>query len=161
MNIPPHADFDVSVRRQAWEEEPEVAQHYEGIFAVSLNHALNLMFVPATNRDLWPPTLPEDTDAVASQMEARVIAIALSRYVVTPYEVLAGQEELFAREWSESGPGVLFYVGEAEFATFSRELSALADQRPSVQSGWQVAEIADLAVTRFMVSRVLGSSYVA
>lgn len=157
MKPAPRFDFTVDVRRQSWEEEPEVADYYEGIFDVALNNCFSVLFVPSMVKTVWPPVLPDDADAVGSEMEARLISLALSRYAVTPDDALAGQEESFARQWSESGPGLVFYVTEAEFSAFSGELALLADQRPSVHSGWAVSEIADHAVAQFLVSRVAES----
>ena len=161
MKPSPQYDFTISVRRHSWEEEPEVAAWYEGIFEVTLNFTVNLMFVPALKREPWPPRLPEDTDAVHTEQEARSIAISLSRYAATPDDSREGTEERFARDWSESGPGVVFYVTSQEFATFSEELARLADERPSVHSGWKVSEIPQLAVTRWLLTRVLASPSVS
>jgi hypothetical protein len=90
MKPSPKYDFPVSVRRQTWEEEPATAPFYEGIFDVELNYSMTLMFVPAFQREPWPPK------------EARSMVLAMSNYAVTPDDSRAGTEESFAREWSES-----------------------------------------------------------
>ena len=56
---------------------------------------------------------------------------------------------------------VLFYVSQPEFDVFSAELARLADGRPSVHSEWGMSEIGNLAVTRFLLSRVLISPNMA
>jgi hypothetical protein len=163
MKPSPKYDFPVSVRRQTWEEEPATAPFYEGIFDVELNYSMTLMFVPAFQREPWPPRPPQNADELHSQQEARSMALAMSNYAVTPDDSRAGTEESFAREWLESDtwgprrPGVLFYVTTQEFAVFGEELARLADDRPFVHQGWNVSEIPDLAITRFLLTRFLAS----
>jgi len=161
MKPSPQYDFFIYVRRQTWEEEPSVSSYYEGIFDVDVNHSFNVMFIPALERRVWPPMLPENTDEVKSAEEARLVCTALSRYVVTSHEAMSGREESFPRDCADSRLGLLFYVSEAEFSTLSSELSTLAEQRPSVHSGWKMSEIADLAVSKFLLSRVLASKNMA
>jgi len=73
-------DFTVSVRHQIWEEAPEVAELYQGIYSVILNFLVTIMFVPEVERtvDSWPPVLPENVDSVSTELEARLFTIFLS-----------------------------------------------------------------------------------
>jgi len=54
-------NFSVSVRHQIWEELPEKAEFYRGIYSVTLNYLVSVMFVPEfkITQDNWPPVLPE------------------------------------------------------------------------------------------------------
>jgi hypothetical protein len=99
MKLSPRYDFLVSVRHQAWEEEPKVAPLYQGIFDVTLNHTIGIMFVPdlEKNTNCWCPILPDNIDDITTNIEARLVSIALSKYSVTPNPLLAGQEEIISR----------------------------------------------------------------
>ncbi|MFB2983618.1 hypothetical protein [Microseira sp. BLCC-F43] len=68
MKPSPQYDFPVSVRRQTWEENPGVAALYQGIFDVTLNHTISVMFVPEIkkNANCWPPRLPENIDEIST-----------------------------------------------------------------------------------------------
>lgn len=161
MKPTPQYEFPLSVRRQSWEEEPEVAALYEGIFDVLLNHIVSVMFVPACTQRSWPPALPEIGSEVMSVDAAREQCIALARYSVTADNALAGTERTFARDGDELAERVVFFVTNTEFAEFSMELARLADGRPSVHSEWAHREVAGLAVTQFLVCRFLHSSRVS
>src|SRR5436190_15547597 len=116
MKPRPQYDFPLFVRRQTWEEEPGQAPYYEGIFDVSLNGIVSVMFVPAPARMVWPPVLPRNAEEIQSEDEARAISIALSRFAVTVDDTRAGTERSFPRDWSESGAGLLHFVSAAQFA---------------------------------------------
>ena len=46
MKPSPQYEFPLSVRRQTWEEESEVAAFYDGIFDAVLNYSVSVMFEP-------------------------------------------------------------------------------------------------------------------
>ncbi|MBR8835462.1 MAG: hypothetical protein DSM106950_15925 [Stigonema ocellatum SAG 48.90 = DSM 106950] len=164
MKPSPQYNFPVSVRRQTWEEEPEVAPLYQGIFDVTLNHALSVVFVPEfeRNANCWPPILPDNVDEITTEIEARMVTVALSKYSVTSNLLLAGLEEIISRVvWEAPQQGVIFYVTPQEFKVFSAELSILSEQLPAVYSSRQVSEIENLEVTKFLISRILASTYIA
>jgi hypothetical protein len=161
MKPTPHYDFPISVRRQTWEEEPDEAHFYEGIFTVNLNYSSSLLFVPVVERIVWPPSLSGRTDSINSEQEARLFTLALSRYSVTPDPERAGQEEMIPGSLAELEPGVIFYVSDHEFFVFSQELGKLADERPSVHSAWRISEIMDLEVSNFILSRLLISKHIS
>ena len=164
-------NFSVSVRHQSWEVFPETAEFYRGIYLVTLNFLVSIMFVPELeiNPDNWPPVLPDNVDEVSSETEARLFTAALSDYTVTPKSLLAGgTQEIISipplkgdMEDSDidSRRGVLFYVSHQEFDAFSKELSALADRTPGVHDFVRISEIEELKVAKFIVSMVIDSPY--
>jgi hypothetical protein len=164
------SDFTVSVKHQIWEESPEVADFYQGIYCVTLNFLLNVMFVPEFERNAnnWPPALPENADYVSSEIEARLFTVALSDYSVTPNSLLSGQQEIItqteaAKEIqngdSASDVRVVFYVSPEEFAIFSKELHALAEKTPGVHDYVKISEIENLEFAKFILSSVINSPY--
>ena len=164
MKPSPQYDFPVSVRCQTWEEEPEVAALYQGIFDVTLNHTLSVMFVPEVqiNDNRRFPILPDNVDDIYTELEARLVTIALSRYTVTPNSLLAGKEEIISRSGREScQEGVLFFVTPQEFSIFSTELSILAKEIPSVHSYKKLSEIQNFEFTKFLIYRIIQSKYFA
>jgi hypothetical protein len=155
-------DFSVSVRRQTWEEEPEVAELYQEIFDVILNHTLSIMFVPEVdiNIDNIPAMLPDNIDNIFSEIQARQITIALSKYSITPNDLLAGQEKVFSHnDTLSSQTGVIFFITTDEFQTFSSELSTIAQEIPSVHSSTRISQIKDLKFSQFLLSRVIESKH--
>ncbi len=164
MKPSPQYDFPVSVRCQTWEEEPEVAALYQGIFDVTLNHTLSVMFVPEVeiNDNFLFPILPDNVDEISTELEARLVTIALSRYTVTPNSLLAAKEEIISLSgWRSSQEGVIFFVTPQEFSIFSTELSMLAKEIPSVHSDKKVSEIKNFEVTKFLIDRIIPSKYFA
>jgi hypothetical protein len=163
-------DFRVSVTHQIWEELPETAEFYRGIYSVRLNYLVYIMFVPELeiNPDNWPPVLPDNVDEVSSETEARLFTTALSDYTVTPNSLLAGTQEIisipsFKGDMEDSDldskRGVVFYVSHQEFEAFSKELSALADQNPGVHDFVRISEIEEWEVAKFIVTKVIDSQY--
>lgn len=165
-------DLAVSVRHQIWEEAPEVADFYQGIYSVTLNFLVTIMFVPEVERttDNWPPVLPENVDNVSTELEAKLFTIGLSDYTVTPNSLLAGQQELIHNSLvsedinnsdSVDKMGVVFYVSSQEFEVFSKELSVLAAQTPGVHDSIRISEIQNLELSKFILSSVIGSPHFA
>jgi len=163
-------DFSVSVRHQIWEELPETAEFYRGIYSVTLNFLVTIMFVPELeiNPDNWPPVLPDNVDEVSSETEARLFTAALSDYTVTPNSLLAGTQEIIfipavnkdmGYSDIDSERAVVFYVSHQEFDAFSKELSALADRTPGVHDFVRISEIEELEVAKFILSMVIDSPY--
>lgn len=163
MKPSPHYDFTISVRHQISEEEPEVAALYQGIFDVILNHTVSIMFVPkiVINSQNWPPVLPENVDDISTEIEARLVSVALSRYTATPNLLLAGKEEIIPQTDSNYQSGVVFFVTPEEFDIFNMELSILSEQIPSLHSSKKASEIQDLNFIKLIVYRIIPSKYFA
>ena len=170
MKLSLERNFSVSVRHLIWEELPETAEFYRGIYAVSLNFLVDIMFVPELeiNPDNWPPVLPDNVDEVSSQTEARLFTTALSCYTVTPNSLLAGTQEIIFipsinKEMENSNPDskrtVIFYVSPQEFEAFGKELPALADRTPGVHDFVRISEIGELEVAKFIVFMIIDSHY--
>lgn len=163
------SDFTVSVRHQSWEEPPELAKFYQGIYSVTLNFLINVMFVPEFEINVNnSPILPENVDNVSSEFEARLFTLCFSDYTITPNSFKKGQQELIslpsATEDAKnnnltSDVRGIFYVSPEEFATFSKELSALAEQTPGVHDYVKISEIENLKFAKYILSSVISSSY--
>jgi hypothetical protein len=176
-------DFAVNVRHQVREEDPAVAAYYQGVYGMTLNRLVTIVFVPAFSRGpgTWPPVLPDDLDQVGSAQDARRFSVALADYAVTPDEARAGTEEVLPPQPAVGGggdspgggetgggedsleprPAVVFFVSPAEFDAFTAELEALEDRAPGVHDVVRVPEIEGLEVVKFLRSRVLASPHVA
>jgi len=163
-------NFAVSVRHQIWEESPEHTEFYQGIYSVTLNFLVNLMFVPEFERNLtnWPPNLPENIDNVNSEIEARLFTVAVSDYSVTPNSLLSGQQEIIAFALADekvenadltSNVRILFCVSPDKFAIFSKELSVLAEKTPGVHDYVEICEIENLEIAKFIRSSFINSPY--
>ena len=80
-------NFAVQVRHQERDEEEEWgAIFYRGIFSLTLNRLITVLFIPSFPRtpDTWPPTILEGVDQVQSETEARLYITESADYVVTP-----------------------------------------------------------------------------
>jgi hypothetical protein len=162
MKPSPQYDFPISVRKQIWEEEPDVAPLYEGIFEVQLNFTISVMFIPAfeiRDRD-WVQQVPENVDEISTELEARLITAAFSKYSVIPNNARAGTESRFQRlTLGISEAGIIFYVTSEAFAIFSRELSNFAETLPAVHSSRRASEVANLEFVQFLVSQIVESNH--
>ncbi len=163
-------NFSVAVRHQIWEELPEKAEFYRGIYSVTLNYLVSVMFVPEfeITQDNWPPVLPEDVDEISSETEARLVTAALSDYTVTPNLLLAGKQEIITLPSVnedmkdsdiESKRGVIFFVKPQDFEVFSKELSVLADQTPGVHDCVKISEIKELELAKFVLYNIIKSQH--
>lgn len=164
-------DFTISVKHQIWEELPEVAHFYQGIYSVTLNFLLTIMFVPEIKDTLSDLSiiLPQNVEHVCSEREARLFTIALSEYTVTPNSFLAGQQKLiYLPSGSENGTinnseqvsekGVIFYISPDKFAVFSQELSELAEQTIGVHDYVRISELKNLQTAQFILSDIIKSN---
>jgi hypothetical protein len=177
MTIPTDYDFAIHVQPQMLEVLPEVASLYEGIYSVTLNHLITVLFVPEVSRnpEQWPPMLPEDLDFPSSITEARLWTIGLSKHTVVPNSDLAGQEEIInfppplpstpsefrLKDDSDNSMehGVIFYVTPQEFARFSEELAEVRRRTTSIRDKVDASEISELGFVRLLVSRIIASEH--
>lgn len=136
-------EFKVQVRHQERDEDPSVARFFRGIFWMTLNSFVHVIFIPSfpRERENWSLKIADDVDDVRSLSEARQFTAALSDYTVTPDDDRAGQQELipippppqisapgFRDEMAtESRTGVMFYVTQKEFTRFSQELALISE----------------------------------
>jgi hypothetical protein len=161
-------DFSINVRPQELEENPSFSEFYRGIYSVTLNKLVDITFVPEFERmeSNWPPALPDNVDEPSSLQEARLWTIGLSKYVVTPSLIRAGQEEVislpdssneFNLEENSPDNGVIFYVTPQEFDGFSQELSEVSKQTLPVYSYVKFSEVQSLLTFQFLLRTIVNS----
>lgn len=133
----------------------DAAQLYRGIYSVRLNFTAEVTFVPRFDRDAsWPPgKIPEDFDRISSEQEARLITVFSSSICITPHEERAGSME----RWTDGLADVnhVLNVRPNEFACFSEELAAVAEQTPFVHDGVPLSSIAKLSFVQFVLEHVV------
>ncbi len=164
-------DFAVQVRHQERDEEEEWgAIFYRGIFSVTLNQLISILFIPDFPRtaETWPPTILEGVDKVQSESEARLYITESADYVVTPDALLAGQQEVIplpeipafgAINGIEANQVVVFYVTPEQFARFSQELPLMEEQTYSVTQFVRVHKIAHFECIKFIQNCIISSPY--
>jgi len=159
----PRSDYPVGVRRGSWEVPPSVQDLYEGSYLVTLNHKVEVDFVPDVSAD-GPPfradQLPADVDAVTTRREARLAQLLLAGYAVTPHDGLAGSwQELPGPvpggDANRLRPGVVVFTSTREFAVYTGELAELAERLGSVHPPGTVADLLGHRVIGFLRSVVL------
>lgn len=136
MKISPRADYPVGVRPRAWEEPPDAAPYYDGVFDVALNGMVTVTFVPDMSAYAPPfdaAALPDDLDQVSSVKQARLAAALLASYAVTPHPTRQGttqQLPAIGPTGEPPGPddigGVVFYVDPSRFAAVESDLVELS-----------------------------------
>lgn len=155
------SDLKVLVWPESLEHKVEVSILYKGIYSVTLNQFVTIMFVPKVARDkgTWPPKLPESIDFPRSEEEARLWTIGLAEYVVTPNLKLAGNEEILSLPSlsGEYDKGVVFYVHPDEFKEFSEDLEEVNQRINSIHDKINSSEIENLSFIRFITSHVITS----
>lgn len=162
MKVSPRSDYPVGVRPRSWEESEPVAELYDGIFDVTLNRVVDVVFVPDLLA-IAPPfddaLLPRDLDEVFTQGQARLAAVLFGRYVVTPDPSRSGIQECFARAIDTPGErtGVVFYVSSNKFARYADDLEKLSQRLGGLHPPGTVADLRGIAVIDFIEQTVLGS----
>jgi hypothetical protein len=153
MKVSPRVDYPVRVLAQEWDEEPVRADLYRGLFAVTLNHVVEIVFVPDIS-EVAPPwdggTLPADLDDVDTPAQARLASALLGRYVVTPNDAYAGDTATFRWPSEADRPGTVWYVGSAEFARFAADLRQLSSVVGGRFTDTTVLDLRSYAVIRFI-----------
>lgn len=160
MKVSPTADFPVRVLEQQWEDGDPL---YAGIFAVTLNHVVDVAFVPDLSA-IAPPwedrLLPQDLDAVKTPEQARLATVLFTSYVVTPNLDRAGTDDVFI--WGvESGDDrhIVYYVTPAEFDAHAADLAVLTAVAGNPHSPPRVSELRDQhPVVRFIEERIVASA---
>ena len=154
MKISPRSDYPVGVRPMSVEMPAEVAGLYEGIYEVTLNNVVDIVFCPSLT-DVAPPfrdeLLPRDVDEITTAAQARLVSILFSPYSVTPNDSRNGGHERLP------GKGVVFYVTESEFSSFTAELRELSERLGGRYPDQTVTDLAGHAVIRFVRETVITS----
>jgi hypothetical protein len=107
MKVRPRSDYPVGVRPMSVEVPAGVAGLYEGIYEVTLNSVVGIVFCPSL-ADVAPPfrdeLLPRDVDEITTATQARLVSILFSTYSVTPND--APGRELHAVGRAGAYPGL-------------------------------------------------------
>ena len=152
----------VGLRPRPWEESEPVAEFYDGIFDVTLNRVVDVVFVPDLSA-IAPPfedeLLPRDLDEVSTREQARLAAVLFGRYIVTPNPSRSGIQECFARAIDTLGErtGVIFYVSPNEFARYADDLEEMSHRLGGLYPPGTVADLRGIAAIEFIEQTVLGS----
>lgn len=168
MQTLPIHEFYALVWDESLEHSFEVSHFYEGIYSVTLNQFVTIMFVPKVNRDkqCWPPNVPDCIDYPVSQNEAYLWTIGLSDYVVTPNPDLVDQEEVidipsFLGENHKANKshrkGVIFYTSSEQFKIFSEELCDINTEIHSVHDKVILSEKSKFSFVDFIIHKVIPS----
>jgi hypothetical protein len=153
MKPTPKYDFSVGVSPETREHPSPANELYRDIYSVLLNHTVSIEFVPAFTRAPWPPTLPDDVDAIASSEEARRVTVALATYAVTADDARALTIELIDAD----GKHVVFYVCLADFDELTIELQRVVDKLGGVHDAIAISQLAAPALTKLLLERILRS----
>jgi hypothetical protein len=166
MKISPHADYPVRVIEQAWEEEPDRAYLYHGVFTMTLNHVVDIAFVPDVSATAPPwdgRQLPASTDEIAAVAQARIAAAMLPRYAVTPNEARAGDVE--RAQWPATGGdanrAMIRYVRQEEFDRFATDLRHLSTVVSEKFIGTTVSGLRQFPVIQFVEREVVAAPWLA
>lgn len=149
MLISPRSDYPVGVRPMSVEAPPAVAGLYDGVYEVTLNNMVEIVFCPSVPPPFDDALLPEDVDEITTPAQARLVSVLFASYAVTPDDARAGSEERLP------GRGVVFYVGGAEFARYAAELRELSAELGARYPDRTVNDLSDHAVVRFLRETVI------
>jgi len=157
-------NYNVRVRARAWDEDPERADLYDGIYTFDLNQVVSISFVPdPTAARPWSvKDLPADTADVTTATQARLLELLTAHYSVTPDPTRPGTDERLDWPFDWPDPGepphpTIFYVTPEEFAHLSADLDTLSKVAGNVHSVIRRAELADHDAVRFVDNRILTS----
>jgi hypothetical protein len=167
VKISPKADYPVGVRPRSWEELEELGPHYEGIYDVCLNGMVTVTFVPdvsAFGPPFDPTMVPDDLDQLASSSEARLAALFLASYAVTPNDELTGTWVALpalgppgqAVDPTETGATV-FFVDRAEFDPVAEDLAGLSQRLGGRHPDETVSQLGGHPAIELIQSTVLAS----
>lgn len=163
MKVRPRADYPVGVRPMSTEVPTKVADLYEGIYEVTLNNLVDILFCPAVSVSVAGPVfyndlLPHDLDEITTTTQARLATVLLSSYTITPNDALRGHQELLVHDDEANvGGGLVYYIAESEFEIYSSELRELSTQLGGLHSQVTVASLGNYAVIRFIRDIVVPS----
>ncbi|MFC4145228.1 hypothetical protein ACFO0M_03065 [Micromonospora mangrovi] len=164
MKIGNPANYYVRVRARSWDEEPEQAALYEGMYSFDLNQLVRVSFVPAVTapRPWSLDDVPTDISDFTTAQQARVHELLLTDYSVTPDDERAGTADQFdwPFEWTDPATRprpTVFYVTADEFDRLSSDLEELSDVAGELHSFVRRSEVLEHEVVRFIERRILDS----
>jgi hypothetical protein len=159
MKPTPQHDFPVSARSYAQENPFPDPNLTKRSFWLSLNNNVTLAFVPHVGNLRETSTI--DVDHPRDEQEASIVLALENRYVVTPSNNKAGQEEVIDFGDDEANRIVLFFVSEAEYAQFASDLQDVGQRTGwALRSTTLLSELPEMSVLTFVRNRFLTSAHV-
>lgn len=160
--VGPSANYYVRALPQAWDEDPDDAPYFDGIYSLDLNLTVGIAFVPDVSRHAppWSADLMSADQVVGTPDQARLYTAMTSRYTVTPNARLAGTDETFTwlvPEMPEPVRRAVFYVTGDEFSRYTADIAALSESIGGVHSFVRVDQLRDHEVIRFVERRIVAS----
>jgi hypothetical protein len=129
----PTRDYPVRVLRRQWEEPEPAARFYTGIYDVVLNGVVTVTFIPDPGTTEFDHTaIPANIDEVATEQQARLVAVLFADYAVIPDRERAGSTASVPPADQDGLPGVVFYIDPTQFARLTADLAILTDPDATV-----------------------------
>lgn len=151
-------DVLVRVRSRVRDEPDAVARLYDGIFDVTLNGSVDVVFVPSPGDGgsvLDQSLLPWNLDEVSTVDQARRAAVLFARYVVTPDDARAGS--VVAVDGDDGTHRVMFFVTADAFGRFAEDLAELDASIGGLRSAAPMSTLSDHPALEFVQRNVVRS----
>lgn len=168
----PTRDFPIRVTPEYEDYNEAVGRLVEGVVRVKLNWLFDFTFIPFEPQ-MVPPFLAsnewKDVEDWQSPADARLALFFNSRFVVTSYDSLAGDEFRYSNDtagWEEDGRSrelrddLVFYTSTQQYESLKRDLSELLEthQRRNFDEralALQGRPVIDFLVDRLQTSRLV------
>ncbi|MFF0493966.1 hypothetical protein ACFYTQ_33525 [Nocardia sp. NPDC004068] len=168
MKVPNERDFLVYASPMQRAYAVDNPSFLRTAYVLGLNDRIEIGFVPDVS-DIVPPwPAHEDSDFPQSEREARVWALRVSDYSVTPNSRFAGTSEkiaLLPRQSAEPRDeaefGVVWFVGTSEWEGIAAELGDLCGRTSPFGDFIRFSKLAGTHLHRFLEERFLSSSLLA
>lgn len=163
MKLTPDEDYRVFARHQATDEDPAIAQYFEGIHFMDINDFISIYFVPPIeNLSGNKVQLPADFDAISSSSEARLCSFLYATCIVSPNDDLVGSSAMIPVDLSnpaEERSMPVFFVSVQEFDRLIAELQSIEELTISAFSSIRRSKLQPSYLLEFIESHILRKLY--
>lgn len=170
----PTRDFAIRVAPEYEDVDDDARGLVEGVMRVKLNWLFNFTFIPFEPQ-MAPPFLANstswtDVDDWQTPADARLTLFFNSRFVVTPYDSLAGQELHYSNQASDSvqdhqnlrfRDGVVFYTSTEQYKILTADLEQFLETHSGRNFRERALDLQGRPVIDFLVGRLQTSRLVS
>jgi hypothetical protein len=162
VKISPSANYYVQAHPQAWEEDPDDAPLFDGIYGLDLHLNVGIAFVPEVSHlaPPWSGDLMPAEQIIRTADQARLFTALTTVYTVTPNARLAGTDDTFtwlAPEIPDELRRAVFYVTADEFGRYTADIATLSEFVGGLRTFVRVDQLRDYEVIRFVERRIVES----
>jgi hypothetical protein len=152
-----HTPLQVSVQEQPWEHPSNTAELYRGLYTLSLNQMVSIVFAPTFRPAGKEAALPANFDSITTVEEAHLVSLAIADYGVAMKTADEHVEIMSWPGWLTQPP--VFFTAPLNFKQFEDDLLRISVECSGTHSSLPIGSLQKFDVINFIIEEIFPSPY--